>query len=212
MKLFNDLVLKFERPDWSKNPELGLIDTILEKKPELLSLLKDDVMSGCKSSEFGRKDTPTVEQVVRAAIYKEFKSITYRDLEYDQSDSRICAAFINLDQRKPFSFQVWQKYISKIKQGSLQKFLIALNQIAIEEGLEDLSAIRTDGTVIETSIHYPTNNSLTWDCIKEAHRLLTHLAKKEDIKVRDYRFGAKSNYFKINNTKGASVPPCSKNN
>ena len=160
------------------------------------------MISGSKASDFGRKDTPTVEQVIRAATFKEFKSLTYRELEYSQSDSRICAVFIKLDERKPYSFQVWQKYISKIKQGSLQKFLVALNQIAIQEGLEDLSAIRTDGTVIEANIHYPTNNSLTWDCIKEAHRLLAHLTKKEDIKVRDYRKGAKSNYFKINNTKG----------
>ena len=28
MKLFNELLLKFERSDWSGNPELGLIDTI----------------------------------------------------------------------------------------------------------------------------------------------------------------------------------------
>ena len=201
MKLFNELVLKFNRPDWSKNPELGLIDEILEKRPELLCLLSNDVTSGCSASEFGRKDTPTVEQVVRAAIFKEFKSMTYRDLEYAQSDSRICTTFIKLDAGKPYSFQVWQKYISKIKVGSLQKLLVCLNQIAIQEGLEDLRAIRTDSTVIETNIHFPTNNSLVWDCIKEAHRLLSHLAKKEDIKVRDYRSGAKSNHFKINNSK-----------
>jgi len=201
MKLFNDLLLKFNSPDWSKNPELGLIDEILEKTPSLLSLLSHDVTSGCKASHFGRKDTPTVEQVVRAAIYKEFKSMTYRELEYAQSDSRICTTFIKIDDRKPFSFQVWQKYISKIKVDSLQKTLVQLNQIAITEGLEDLIAIRTDSTVIEANIHFPTNNSLVWDCIKEAHRLLSHLAKKEDIKVRDYRSGAKSNHFKINNSK-----------
>jgi IS5 family transposase len=201
MKIFNDLMLKFDRPDWSKNPELGLIDTILEKRPELLCLLSEDVTSDCNPNEFGRKDTPTVEQVVRAAIYKEFKSLTYRDLEYAQSDSRICTTFIKLDDRKPYSFQLWQKYISKIKADSLQKLLVNLNQIAIEEGLEDLRAIRTDSTVIETNIHFPTNNSLVWDCIKEAHRLLSHLAKKEDLKVRDYRSGAKSNHFKINNSK-----------
>lgn len=202
MKIFNELVLKFERSDWSKNPELGLIDTVLEKAPELLMLLSDDVTSGCKFSEFGRKDTPTVEQVVRAAIYKEYKSMTYRDLEYAQSDSRICSTFINLTQGKEYSFQVWQKYISKIKQESLERFLVALNQIAISEGLEDLKAIRTDSTVIETNIHHPTNNALVWDCIKEAHRLLSRLAKKEDVKIRDYRSGAKSNYFKINNVSG----------
>jgi IS5 family transposase len=104
LKLFNDLVLKFERPDWSKNPEMGLIDTILERNPSLHSGMSTDITKGCKTSEFGRKDTPSVEQVVRAAILKEFKGCTYRELEYAQSDSRICATFIMLDERDPYSF------------------------------------------------------------------------------------------------------------
>jgi len=52
MKIFNDLVLKFGRSDWSKNPELDLIDTILEKRPELMELLTNDITVGCKSSDF----------------------------------------------------------------------------------------------------------------------------------------------------------------
>lgn len=115
MNLFSELTLKFERVNWAKNPELGLIDTILTTYPDLLKLLSADVTAGVKKSHFGRKDTPTVEQVVRAAIYKEYKGMTYRDLEYAQSDSRICETFIGFDKMRPFSFQVWQKYISKIK-------------------------------------------------------------------------------------------------
>jgi len=79
--------------------------------------------------------------------------------------------------------------------------LLALNKIAIQQGLEDLESLRTDSTVVETNIHFPTNNSLVWDCIREAHRLLGQLAQKEGIPVRDYTAGAKSTYFKINNTK-----------
>lgn len=202
MKLFNELALKFERPDWSKNPEMGLMDTLLGTHPSLYNEMAVDVAKGCKGSKFGRKDTPSVEQVVRAAILKEFKAWTYRELEYAQSDSRICATFIKLDERKPFSFQVWQKYISKIRPESLQGFLVAINKIAIGNGLEDLQAIRTDSTVIETNIHYPTNNSLVWDCIKEAHRLLGKLAEEEGIAVRDHTKGGKSTFFKINNTRG----------
>lgn len=202
MNLFTKLTLKFERTDWGKNPELGLIDTILEQNPQLYSVLSADVTAGCKISEFGRKDTPTVEQVIRAAIYKEYKSMTYRDLEYAQSDSRICETFIGFDKFRPFSFQVWQKYISKIKVASLQEFLVAINQIAIGEGLEDIKAIRTDSTVVETNIHYPTNSSLIWDCVKQAHLLLQKLAQKEGIKFRDYRKGIKSNHFKISNSTG----------
>ena len=202
MKLFNELVLKFESPDWSMNPEFGLIDTIFELHPELYYLLKDDITRGEKVSDFGRKDVPTVEQIVRSAIYKEMKGLGYRELEYAQSDSRICANFIKLDMRKPYSFQMFQKYISKIKEVSLSKLLVEINKISIESGYEDIEKIRQDSTVIESNIHYPTNNSLVWDCIKESDRLLSYL--KEEISSLgyiDYTKSAKSTYFKINNTK-----------
>jgi IS5 family transposase len=200
MRLYNDLMLKFEQTNWSKNPELGLIDTILEQNPGLIQQLSVDIVKGMKRSDFGRKNTPTIEQIVRAAIYKEFKSLTYRDLDYEQTDSRICATFIGIDELRPYSYQVWQKYISKIRQETLQHFLVELNKVAINEGLENLTSIRTDSTVVESNIHYPTNSALVWDCIKEAHRLLSRLAEKEDIKVRDYHKAAKSNHFKITNS------------
>jgi len=50
--------------------------------------------------------------------------------------------------------------------------MIAMNKIAIGEGLEDMQEFRQDTTVIETDIHYPTNNSLVWDCIKQASNVV----------------------------------------
>jgi IS5 family transposase len=202
MKLFNELVLKFEKPNWAASPEFGLIDTILESNPHLIKLLKNDIIGKEKENNFGRKDTPSVEQIGRAAIYKEMKGLDYRELEFAQVDSRICATFIKLDMREPFSFQMFQKYISRIKASTLQKALVEINKIAIKEGFEDILKIRQDTTVVETNIHYPTNNSLVWDCIKESHRLLSSL--KEEITTlnyRDYLKSAKRTYFKINVTK-----------
>jgi IS5 family transposase len=124
---------------------------------------------------------PSVEQIVRAAIYKEMKKLDYRALEYAQEDSRICEQFVKINPLRPYSFQAWQKYISRISEEKLEKFMIAMNKIAIGEGLEDVQEFRQDTTVIETNIHYPTNNSLVWDCIKECERLLTHL--KEEIET-----------------------------
>jgi len=54
------LKIKFERPDWSRNLELELIDTILEQHPHLIALLEEDITRGQKLSVFGRKDTPPV--------------------------------------------------------------------------------------------------------------------------------------------------------
>jgi IS5 family transposase len=202
MKLFNDLKLKFEKPDWSRNPEFGLIDTVLETHLELYDIVRDDILCGSRDNILGRKDNPTAEQIVRAAIYKEMKGLDYRELEFAQTDSRICATFIKLDERKPFCFSLYQQYISRIKAESLQHLLVAINKICINEGLEDINKIRTDSTVIESDIKYPTNNSLVWDCIHESHRLLAHLAEEcNNIDYRDYSKNAKKAYYKINVTK-----------
>jgi IS5 family transposase len=80
--------------------------------------------------------------------------------------------------------------------------MVLLNKAGIEEGLESVEQFRQDSFVVESDIHYPTNNSLVWDCIKESHRLLAQLSKEVlDLKYQDYLKGAKKTYFKINNTK-----------
>jgi IS5 family transposase len=202
MKLYEPMKLKFENPDWARNPEFGLIDTILEKYPHLLEIVRGDITACNKDSNFGRGDTPSVEQIMRAALYKEIKGYDYRELEYAQTDSRICEQFVKINPLRPYSFQMYQNYISKITEESLSKLMVEINKIAIEEGIEDLGKFREDSTVVETNIHYPTNNSLVWDCIKESHRLLKRLKHEIDtIGYEDYRREGKKTYFKINVTK-----------
>ncbi len=202
-KIFNDLKLKFEKANWSLDPEFALIDTVLEQHPELFDIFKEDLRGIGKDSGIGRQDSPTLEQVVRAGLYKEMKKLNYRELEYAQNDSRICSAFIKLEGRKALSFEVFHKYISQIKGESLKELMVAINRIMMEEaGVEDGKSVRMDSTVVETDIHYPTNNELTWDCIKTAHRLLKKLEESGCIKkVRNYQKQAKKHRFQINNTK-----------
>lgn len=65
-----------------------------------------------------------------------------------------------------------------------------------------MSRSRQDSTVVESNIHYPTNNSLVWGCIRESHRLLSALeAEGANVSFRDYLLGAKRTYFRINVTK-----------
>jgi len=97
---------------------------------------------------------------------------------------------------------MFQKYISRIKPETLQRVLIEINKIAISEGLEDVKSVSQDSTVIKTNIHYPTNNSLVWDCIKTSTRLLMQLKEEIDnLNFIDYTKSAKRTYFKINVTK-----------
>ena len=202
MPLFHKFTHRLVEGDWSKNPELGLIDTLLETHPELLECVREDITRGQKASNFGRKDMPSVEQILRAALFKEIRGLDYRELEYSQSDSRVCGRFIKLDPARPYSFQMYQTYVLKIQFQNLETFMISLNKIAIEEGLKSVERFRQDSFVVETNVHHPTNNSLVWDCIKESHRLLSQLEQEvEGLEYRDYMKGAKKTFFKINNTK-----------
>jgi hypothetical protein len=46
MKVFEPLMLKFKNPKWINDPELGLIDTVLEEHPELIKILAGDITAG----------------------------------------------------------------------------------------------------------------------------------------------------------------------
>ena len=201
MELFEDFKICFDHPNWSNDLELGLIDSILEKHPHLISILGTGVYELKNRNTIGRKDTPSVEQIVRAALYKELKGLNYRELDYHQEDSRIAGLFIKIDPLRPYSFQVYQKYISQIKPEKLQEVLVKLNEIAIHEGLEDMERIRQDTTTIETDIHHPTNNSLIRDCIRKSNDHLSKLSEEIDgFSYIDYTKGAKKTFFKINYT------------
>ena len=103
MQVFEPLKLKFEQPNWANDIELALIDSVLEERPDLINIFEGDIRKESKNSVFGRGDVPSVEQIVRSAIYKELKKLDYRNLSYHLEDSRICEQFVKIDRQRPFS-------------------------------------------------------------------------------------------------------------
>jgi len=116
MKILNDLRLKLEKPLWALDPELAFIDTILNENARLYEIIAPDIMELSKGSKVGRQDSPTVEQVVRAALYKEIKKLDYRELEYAQEDSRICGVFINLRSGRRFPLRCFRNTYRRSEQ------------------------------------------------------------------------------------------------
>jgi len=206
IKIFEPYRINFDNVDWRKFPELALIDSILEEHPEIINTVGQDIQGNKKASRFGRKDSPSVEQILRVGIFKEMRGCTFRDLEFYMEDSRVFEKFTKISRDRTFSFQVLHKYVSMISEESLRFILQTIVDISIEAGMEDLKRLRIDSTVIETNIHYPTNNSIMWDCIRVAHRELEKLSNKEKgIKVINYTKGAKQTYTKINTLRNIPV-------
>jgi len=58
----------------------------MEFHPEFIQMMEKDIVGKEIPSSFGRKDTPSVEQIVRAAIFKEMRGLDYRELECTHTD------------------------------------------------------------------------------------------------------------------------------
>ena len=205
MKFFKrQCVLNFDPPSWERAPELFVMDQLLDHRRDIILLA-----AGCfpgahdeAAASVGR-DGMRLEQGVRAAIYKQHKRLTYRELSEHTEDSRQGRHFMKMGTRAYFSHQALQENISRISPEALEDIFLAVTRYAVELGVDDGGKVRPDSTVIRTKVHPPTNASLLWDSI----RVSCHLLEQAEaafglLRFRDYRKGGKRLLFKITNTKG----------
>ena len=196
--------LDFEQPSWERDPELLIMDHILDQNPHIILLAapcfpnaRDEVQA-----PVGR-DGMTLEQVVRCALYHRHKRLTFRELSDHTEDSKKCRSFTKMEYGQYFSHQALQENISRINSEALEKMHIAITQCALDLGVDDGKRVGTDSTTIKTNIHHPTNASLLWDCIRVSCRLLNQATEVLNISwFRDYQRSGKKLLFKIVNVKG----------
>ena len=196
--------LDFEQAIWDREPELLIMDQILDQNPQIIKLAapcfpkahsETKATVGCNGM--------TLEQVVRAALYQRHKRLTYRQLSDHTEDSKKGRSFMKMEHKKFFSHQALQDNISKINYETLGEIHIAMVQYAIKLGVDNGKKLRTDSTTIKTNIHHPTNAGLLWDCIRVSFRLLKQTKELlTDFDFRSYHKFGKKLLFKIVNTKG----------
>lgn len=149
--------------------ELKAISKILDEHPEIYELAAPDLIR-VKIKGTGRKGL-TVESVVRCAILKQHRQLTYEELSFHLEDSQSFRTFARLDGKCPKK-SVLQKTITLIKGTTWEQINRLLLKLALIKKIEDGNKIRVDSTVTESDIHYPSDNTLLWDAIRIIIRLL----------------------------------------
>jgi IS5 family transposase len=203
MKLLEaQLYFDFEQPDWSRDPELFVIHQILDYDLNLIKTVANCFPNLTKDKQIGTTGM-TLEQVVRCAIYKQKKKLTYRELSVHTFDSKMGIVFMKINNGKGFSHQTLHDNISKITSQVLDKLLVKTCKLALELKLDNGQKMRSDSSAFKTNVHYPTNCSLLWDCVRVCARILKK-AKKifSEIEVKHHQKHAKKLNFKIVNTSG----------
>ena len=154
------------------SPELTAIDQVLDDD-ELFCMIRDDLAQRYpKTLSAGRKSTP-VEVVLRMLAIKHLYDLSYEQTVLQVADSLVLRQFC----RVYFEFVPDQstlcRWANLIQPPTLQAFNQRIINLAIDNKLTRGRKLRMDGTVVETTIHHPTDSRLLADSVRVLGRTLT---------------------------------------
>jgi transposase, IS5 family len=150
--------------------ELKAMSRWLDEHCDLLELVAGDLRRhGVK--ETGRQGLPA-EAVLRCALLKQYRQLSYQELAFHLEDSASFRAFARLPWGWSPKKSVLHKTISTIRAETFEEINRVLLASARQEKLENGSVVRVDSTVTAALIHEPSDSSLLWDAVRVMVRLL----------------------------------------
>lgn len=183
--------------------ELEAMSRWLDEHRDLLGLVaRDLVRVGVKAT--GRQGLPA-EAVLRCALLKQYRQLSYQELAFHLEDSASFRAFARLPWSCSPQKSALQKTISAIRPETWEEINRILLSSARQAKLEDGAVVRLDSTVTSALMHEPSDSSLLWDAV----RIMVRLLKKADALIggtglewRDHCRAAKKRARKIQFTRG----------
>ncbi len=170
--------------------ELRAMSQWLDEHRELNSLAAEDLRRhGVK--ETGREGLPA-ESVVRCALLKQHRQLTYEELAFHLEDSASFRAFARLPLSWTPKKSVLHRTISAIRAETWESINRAVLTTAHDEKIETGKVVRFDSTVTAALMHEPTDSRLLWDAVRVLARLLRAAdALVAGLAWRDHRRAAK---------------------
>ena len=147
----------------------------------------------------------SAESVLRCALLKQYRQLSYQELAFYLSDSASFQAFARLPGHLFPKKSVLQKTISRIQAETWERINHCLLLDAKHERVELGKKVRIDSTVTETDIHAPTDSSLLWDGVRVMVRLLAaaqSMPGTPEIEYRNHQRRAKKRARAIIYTRG----------
>ncbi len=164
--------------------ELEAISVVLDTQLQILDKVYKDLVR-THLVDTGR-DGMTAEQVLRCAILKQYRNLTYEELAFHLEDSQSFRAFAKMRMGQYPSSSTLQENIKALSVESWESVHQAILGYAESQGLEKGRSARMDSTVVETYIHPPTDSTLLQDGIRIITRWLAE--GKSLIPVPEYAF------------------------
>ena len=154
--------------------------------------------------ETGRRGLPA-ESVLRCALLKQQRQLSYEELAFHLEDSASFRAFARLPLGWSPKKSVLHQTIGAIRAETWEAVNQALLVSAKQDRLESGAAVRLDSTVSAALMHEPSDSKLLWDAVRVMTRLLRRAAALPGapaIRWRDRRRLAKKRARAIDYSRG----------
>jgi len=141
-----------------------VIGEILDKYPKILEMVHGDLAKLSKAtSRRGRKADFTSENLFRAILVMQREGLDYREASIRIAESETLQNFCRLRKKRSMDFTLLNKAYGAIRPETWETINHALAQGAVADEVISIEHLRTDTTVTECNIHWPTDSSLLWD-------------------------------------------------
>jgi len=179
---------------------------VLDATPQILDLVYQDlVRSACATT--GREGM-TAEQVLRCAILKHYRQLTYEELVFHLEDSDSFRGFSRLEMGQYPGKPILQENIKSLREETWEAIHREIIGYAKQRRLNPVAKYVLNATAVETDIHHPTDSTLLADGIRLITRWLAEgkeLTPTPNYQYSDHRRDVKKRVLAILNARKDTV-------
>src|ERR671934_2776561 len=163
------LELRFE-------PELAELDRLLEDDLRFQQVKADLARRRPRTLQTGRPSTP-VEVILRLLVLQHLYTWSFEQVEQFVNDSLVLRQFCRLGLEPVPHATTLLRWANLVQPETLHRLLDRVTELARSLKVTRGRKLRIDSTVVQTTIHYPTDSSLLADGVRVLSRVLRRVKR-----------------------------------
>jgi len=172
--------LEFQTQGIRLDDTMEAISVFLDRQKDIIEMIRHDIETGIKNTNTGRNGM-NPDQILRSYVLMRIKNWDYRELRERIADGYTLRIFTRFWSGPVPKHDAFNRAFNKIRPSTLKAINEAIVKEAVRRGLENGAKLRVDTTVVETDIHYPTDSTLLWDCIRVISRWVDRIENELSI-------------------------------
>jgi transposase, IS5 family len=158
-----------------KDDLLDPVDSLLDD-PDLVDLVRQCLAKRSPGSNRTGRTGMGPDRLLRCCVMKHLKGWSFRDLERELRGNLVYRRFTHFDAEITPDFSVFSRSFALLSPAVTAEIHQRVVSLAGEHGVAQGQKIRTDTTVVESNVHYPTDSSILGDGIRVLSRSLQRIA------------------------------------